>query len=355
MPGVGPGARKEGRGGGTPHDRPRVRGRQGGGAGLLPELGIAVADRYTGGPERAVFRHGDSLEFLRSLPDGVVQLIISSPPYNIGKRYESRVSIQEYLEGQRPVLKELVRVLHWGGSLCWQVGNFIEEGEVFPLDIHYYPLFKDLGLRLRNRVVWHFGHGLHTARRFSGRYETLLWFTRSDRYLFHLDPVRVPSKYPGKRAYKGAKVGQPTGNPLGKNPSDIWEIVARDWESGLWDIPNVKSQHPEKTGHPCQFPVELVERCVLAFTDPDDWVLDPYAGVGSALIAALLHDRRAMGVDREAEYVATGVQRIGALAAGTLKLRPMTRPVYQPTGKEAVAQVPPEWRPMLAPEDADRR
>jgi adenine-specific DNA-methyltransferase len=311
-----------------------------------PWMRAGVPSDGEGATDRVAYHQGDSLEFLRTLPSGIAGLVVTSPPYNLGKSYETRDSLERYLEGQEPVIAELVRLLHLRGSLCWQVGNWVADGEVYPLDMYYYPLFKRHGLRLRNRIVWHFGHGLHTRTRFSGRYETLLWFTRSDEYVFHLDPVRVPSKYPGKRAYKGARAGQPSGNPLGKNPSDVWEIVARDWESGLWDIPNVKAMHPEKTPHPCQVPVELVERCVLALTDPDDLVLDPYAGVGSSLIAALLHGRRAIGVEREAEYVAIGLERLRALAEGTLRLRPMTRPVHQPSGRERVAQRPPEWGPV---------
>lgn len=111
------------------------------------------------------------------------------------------------------------------GSICWQVGNYVEQGEVFPLDIFYYSLFKKQGLYLRNRIIWHFEHGLHASKRFSGRYETLLWFTKSKEYTFNLDSVRVPSKYPGKRHYKGEKKGQPSSNPRGKNPSDVWQIA----------------------------------------------------------------------------------------------------------------------------------
>ena len=107
----------------------------------------------------------------------------------------------------------------------------------------------------------------------------MLWFTKTDSYTFNLDSVRVPSKYPGKTNYKpGKHYGLPSGNPLGKNPSDIWKIVQRDWESALWNIPNVKANHPEKTIHPCQFPIELVERCVLALTNKGDRVLDPFSG-----------------------------------------------------------------------------
>lgn len=308
-----------------------------------PWARLEVRAEYGGRDDRAVYHRGDCLAFLRTLPNDIADLIVTSPPYNVGKQYERRVSLERYLEAQEPVISELVRVLHPRGSLCWQVGNWVEDGEVFPLDVYYYPIFKSLGLRLRNRIVWHFGHGLHASRRFSGRYETLLWFTCGDDYVFNLDAVRVPSKYPGKRAYKGAKAGQPSGNPMGKNPSDVWEILARDWETGLWDVPNVKAMHPEKTVHPCQFPVELVERCVLALTAPDGLVLDPYAGVGSSLIAALMHGRRAIGAERDPEYVAIGLERLRALAEGTLQLRPMTRPVYQPSARDKVARRPPEW------------
>jgi adenine-specific DNA-methyltransferase len=251
--------------------------------------------------------------------------------------------LEQYLAELSPVVNELVRVLAADGSLCWQVGNYVEKGEVFPLDIFYYPFFKARGLKLRNRIIWHFGHGLHASKRFSGRYETLLWFTKGDDYTFNLDPVRVPAKYPGKRYFKGEKRGQLSGNPLGKNPSDTWLIVARDWEAGLWEIPNVKANHAEKTIHPCQFPIELVERCVLALTNENDWVLDPFSGAGSALLAALRYGRRALGCEKEDEYLAVARQRVRDFYAGNLPYRPLGRPLHQPTGRDKQSQRPLEW------------
>lgn len=302
-----------------------------------------IAERFDPGA-RIVLYKGDAADLLASLPDESVSLVITSPPYNLGKAYEDRTAIPDYLDGQAAIIREVVRVLRMDGSLCWQVGNFVQNGEIVPLDVLYYPIFKQHGLFLRNRIIWHFGHGLHASRRFSGRYETLLWFTKSDHYVFNLDAVRVPSKYPGKRHYKGPNIGEPSGNPKGKNPSDVWEVVAQDWETGLWDIPNVKANHPEKTAHPCQFPVELVERCVLALTPEDSWILDPYAGVGSSLIAAIRHNRRGMGSEQDAGYVALARDRIAAYQAGTLKLRPLGRPVYEPTGRERIARLPDEWK-----------
>jgi adenine-specific DNA-methyltransferase len=290
-----------------------------------------------------VLAPGDCLETLRTLPRGIMQLIVTSPPYNIGKDYEKATELDRYLRALAPIVDELVRVLRNGGSLCWQVGNYVEDSEVFPLDIVYYPFFKKQGLKLRNRIIWHFDHGLHASKRFSGRYETLLWFTKGDEYTFNLDAVRVPSKYPGKTHFKGERRGQPSGNPLGKNPSDKWQVMVHDWETALWNIPNVKANHPEKTIHPCQFPIELVERCVLALTNEGDWVLDPFSGVGSALLAALRNGRKAMGCEKEAEYVKIAKQRVVDLFAGTLGYRPLGRPVHRPSGREKVSRIPKEW------------
>jgi DNA modification methylase len=170
-----------------------------------------------------------------------------------------------------------------------------------------------------------------------------LWFTKTDKYIFNLDSVRIPSKYPGKLHFKGGKKGQPSGNPLGKNPSDIWEIVVKDWENELWNIPNVKSNHPEKTSHPCQYPVELVERCVLALTNENSWVLDPFCGVGSALLAAIKNNRNAVGIDREKEYCKITENRIISLKEGTLKLRPINKPIHIPSPNDKVAKIPTDW------------
>jgi DNA modification methylase len=291
-----------------------------------------------------VLHCGDTLDFLETVPNETAKLIITSPPYNLGKEYESKTRIEKYLNFQDQVIEQLVLKLRTDGSICWQVGNFVENSEVFPLDTLYYNHFKKHGLKLRNRIIWRFNHGLHASKRFSGRYETILWFTKSDKYTFNLDSVRVPSKYPGKRHFKGPKRGLPSGNPLGKNPSDVWEFVAQEWDEELWDIPNVKANHPEKTNHPCQYPIELIERCILALTEKDDWVLDPYCGVGSALIAALKHNRKAAGVDKEQEYIKTATQRIEDFYTGKLKIRPMGKPVHEPTGRESVSQIPREWK-----------
>jgi len=288
-------------------------------------------------------KKGDSLTVLKKIEDGKFDLILTSPPYNIGKSYETKTSIEKYLETQEEIIDQLVRILSDKGNLCWQVGNYVDKGEIFPLDIFYYEIFKKHGLKLRNRIVWHFGHGLHASNRFSGRYETLLWFSKTDDYIFNLDNVRVPSKYPGKLHFKGPKKGQPSGNPLGKNPSDIWDIIQQDWDTGMWNIPNVKSNHPEKVDHPCQFPIELVERCVLALTNENSWVLDPFSGVGSTVLGAIKNNRNAIGIEKEEAYCKIAKQRIEDLKEGRLKVRPINKPIHKPTGNDKVSQVPEAW------------
>lgn len=263
----------------------------------------------------------NNLDYMRQLPNQSMKLIVTSPPYNIGKEYEKRRSQEVYLEEQAACIAEAVRLLDTKGSICWQVGNHVDGGEIFPLDVLLYPLFKNHGLQLRNRIIWTFGHGLHCQKRFSGRHETILWFTKSEDYTFNLDPVRIPSKYPDKKHFKGPNKGQLSGNPLGKNPSDVW------------DIPNVKSNHIEKTEHPCQFPVGLIERLILSLTHPGENVLDPYMGVGSTAIAAIKNQRNAYGCDLDKGYVKIAKERIKQFYDGTLRTRPMNKPVYEPIPK----------------------
>lgn len=286
---------------------------------------------------------GDSLHQLKKYEDSKFNLIITSPPYNIGKAYETRTSIEKYLDTQSDIIQELIRVLKHNGSICWQVGNLILKGEVFPLDIYYYKIFKDNKLKLRNRIIWQFGHGLHSTKRFSGRYETILWFTKSDDYTFNLDSVRIPSKYPGKKHFKGPKKGEYSSNPKGKNPSDIWEILLNDWEKEIWNIPNVKANHVEKIEHPCQYPVELVERCVLALTNENDWVLDPFAGVGSSILGSLKNNRNAVGIEKEKKYRDLGVKRVNDFLDGTLKFRSIDQPIYDHT-KSKLSIMPKEQK-----------
>lgn len=288
---------------------------------------------------------GDILDHIGDFSDGQFKLIITSPPYNIGKQYEKSVNLDDYLNWQQQIISKLINKLSNDGSIVWQTGNYVENGEITPLDICFYPIFKKLGLKLRNRIIWHFEHGLHCTKRFSGRYETALWFTKSDKYTFNLDNVRVPSKYPGKLYYTGPKKGQPSGNPLGKNPSDFWklEYIEEEFQNGIIDIPNVKNNHPEKTAHPCQFPIELIERFILACTNEHDYILDPFGGVGTSLIASIKNNRHGIMCEVNDEYIKIAEERIHKLSTGELKMRPIGKQIYKPSGNEKVSKIPLQW------------
>jgi adenine-specific DNA-methyltransferase len=294
--------------------------------------------------------NGDVEVFLDKLPkEPIFDLIVSSPPYNIGKPYEKPVELKDYLAWQKRIIEKAVLRLKPTGSLCWQVGNFVtaqnghDRGSIMPLDYLFHPIFEEQKLILRNRIIWRFGHGLHCRYRFSGRYEVLLWYTKNGDYKFNLDDVRVVPKYPGKRSYRGPKIGKYSSNPKGKNPEDIWDITLKEfWDDSIWDIPNVKSNHIEKTEHPCQFPVGLVERLVLALTDKGDLVFDPFAGVASAGVAAAFHQRKFWGCELVAKYAKLGQVRLDTALKGEKNFRPHEKPVYDHT-KSYLSQWPTDF------------
>lgn len=273
--------------------------------------------------------HGDSVALVRSLPSGFANLVVTSPPYCMGKEYESSSSVEDFVIAHKAILPEIVRMTAPGGSICWQVGYHMRDQVAFPLDFAVYEIMRDIpGVFLRNRIIWNYAHGLHARKRFSGRHEVILWFTKGDISKFNLDAVRVPQKYPGKRSYKGPNKGEYSGNPLGKNPSDVWEI------------PNVKGNHIEKSRHPCQFPVALVQRLVRALTNEGDCVFDPFMGSGSTGVAALLEQRRFLGIELKKEYVEIAQERVKDTLLGKARVRPIDRPIYIPSERSAVARRP---------------
>ncbi len=259
-----------------------------------------------------VFCVGDSLDELKKIEDGTVHLVVTSPPYDVGKSYENtrnnRTSLEYYREFSRKILKEIYRVTTKNASICWQVGNRVSDvnkGCIDPLSSVLYETFKELGYYLLNQVTWRQPSGLHHKHRLSARNEYLLWYVKDPtNYVFNLDEVRIPSQEPCKKGYKGPRKGELTGNPSGKNPSDFWELMQKEFLiEGVMEFSNVKAKHGEKTIHPCQFPIEFVERCVLCFSREGDVVLDPFCGVGTTAIAANFHGRRSIGIDRSEEYI----------------------------------------------------
>jgi adenine-specific DNA-methyltransferase len=255
----------------------------------------------------------------------------------MGKEYEPGNKIEDFVEAHEKILPEIVRVTKPGGSICWQVGYHVRDNDVTPLDYIVFSILKQHcpDITLRNRVIWTFGHGLHNSTRFSGRHEMVLWFTKGKEYTFDLDSVRIPQKYPGKKASRGPNRGNLRGNPKGKNPSDVW------------DIPNVKANHIEKTEHPCQFPVALPQRFIRALTSRSDLVMDPFAGSSSTGVAAILEGRRFLGAEMSEDYCEIGIERLKDAVIGQAKVRPMNQDVRTPSPTEAVSRKPEHfWSDM---------
>jgi len=299
---------------------------------------------------RITLYEGDCLKLMKQIPSNSVQVIITSPPYNLGKEYESTLTIDKYVNGFNKIIKEMNRILNNNGSICWQVGNYIQNSSknasIIPLDYIFYTMFNELGYKLRNRIIWSYGHGLHSHKRLSGRYETINWFTKSDNYVFNLDNVRVHQKYPGKRSYRGNNKGKPSGNISGKNPTDFWsedEIIFKELETDVWkNIPNVKGNHIEKTEHPCQYPIILVSRLVRLLSNMNHLIFDPFVGSGATLVGAIMNGRRAAGAEIHSSYYKIALHNLKKFNVGDLKIRE-DRPLYKPDKNMRVARIPKEW------------
>jgi adenine-specific DNA-methyltransferase len=290
---------------------------------------VVISPKYS---ENApcVLIHDDCNRAIKSLPDESVDITVTSPPYFMGKEYDKSTKIEDFIEAHRLMLPELLRVTKPGGGICWQVGYHVSRaGVLTPLDYLVYQIFNSSEeLFLQNRIIWTFGHGLHAKKKFSGRHEVILWFSKGKDYYFNLDSVRVPQKYPGKTYAHGEKKGQPSGNPNGKNPGDVW------------DMPNVKAKHVEKMGHPCQFPIGLAQRLVRALTPPNGRVHDPYMGSGSTGAAALLEGRKFTGSEINEEYYKIAWTRCGQVSTNEIKYRPLDKPVQVPDPNSSVARKP---------------
>ena len=302
---------------------------------MLYKSAAVAWEQVSSNPGAIALANVDCRELLAAIPDESISLVVTSPPYCMGKEYEPGNTIEDFVAAHEAVLPEIARLVKPGGSICWQVGYHVSRNTVVPLDYLVFDVIRrlELPLTMRNRIIWHFGHGKHAGRRFSGRHETLIWFTKGDDYEFNLDAVRVPQKYPGKRSTKGHNKGEFSGNPLGKNPSDTW------------DIPNVKANHCEKLDHPCQFPVALVRRLVLSLTNEDDVVLDPFSGVASSGVAAGLERRRFIGAELNEGYAKIGENRLRETLEGVVRVRPDTE-VIKPDERSAVARRPDSWPEM---------
>lgn len=229
---------------------------------------------------------------LRDLAANSVDMTFADPPYGIGHKYDQFVDMlrgDEYIDWYSEWLRECVRVTRRGGAI-WLMAHTDYVADVRNLAV------KEWGLCLRNWVIWRYSFGQNQREKFTPSWVSLLYLQRpGGEWTWNSDAIRIPSArltvYADKRA-----------NPLGKVPDDVWD-----------DIPRLCGTHRERTGHPCQLPEALVERAVLACTDPGDLVLDPFAGSGTTLVVAKKHRRRYIGFELSQAYCDIANDRLAKL------------------------------------------
>ena len=245
---------------------------------------------------------GDCLDLLRRLPSGVIDLTVTSPPYNIGKAYESIRPLHEYVDWCGEWMTEIHRVTSPTGAFWLNVGYIPVPGHAKALPLPYL-LWDKSPFHLVQEVVWNYGAGVTTKSMFCPRNEKYLWYAKSlDKYTFNLDEVRDPDvKYPNQK-----KNGKLRCNPLGKNPGDVWAIPKVTTGEDMTG----RRASPERTSHPAQFPEAVIDRIVRACSNPGDLVLDPFLGSGTTAVVALDNEREAIGFEIKPEYVDIACGRI---------------------------------------------
>ncbi len=249
-----------------------------------------------------ILYQGDATELLEKSAEYEIQvdLTLTSPPYNIGKEYESPMAVEDYIKWCEKWMGQIYELTKGNGSFWLNVGylDVPEKGLCVPIP---YLLWDKSKFYLLQEVVWKYGAGVSAKRRLSPRNEKWLFYVKNLKdYTFNLDEIRDPNvKYPNQK-----KNGKFRCNPLGKNPSDVWEFPKVTTGS--------KRSSKERTGHPAQFPLGVVERIIRASSNQAEIVIDPFAGSVSAGIAAYGLGRIFIGFEISAEYCQLAVDRFEA-------------------------------------------
>ncbi|WP_195708036.1 DNA-methyltransferase [Vibrio metoecus] len=240
----------------------------------------------------------DCSDGMKMLSDELVDLTITSPPYNIGKEYEEISALDSYLSWCTKWLNEIYRLTKGDGSFWLNVGYFEVKDKGLAVPISYL-LWDKSPFYMLQEIVWNYAAGVACKNRFSPRNEKLLWYVKNPKqYTFNLDAVRDPNvKYPNQK-----KNGKLRCNPLGKNPSDVWQIAK---------VTSGKNRSSvERTPHPAQFPMEMVERMMKSSSNEGDLILDPFMGSGSTAECALRNGRYVIGFELEDKYIGYAKDRI---------------------------------------------
>jgi adenine-specific DNA-methyltransferase len=250
--------------------------------------------KYLGKPyfqaDNCLIYNLDCLEAMATLPNESINLTVTSPPYNIGKEYEKQLPLNEYINWCEKWIKEIYRITTSNGAFWLNLGylSIKDRAKAVPIP---YLLWDKIPFYFIQEIVWNYGAGVAGTKFFSPRNEKFLWYVKNpDEYTFNLDDIRDPNvKYPNQKKNGKIKV-----NPLGKNPTDVWEF------------PKVTSGQnrasKERTPHPAQFPIAVIERIIKAASDENEIILDPFMGSGTTAIVALELNRPVIGFEIRQDY-----------------------------------------------------
>lgn len=234
--------------------------------------------------------HGDCFEWLSQIETESIDLIVTSPPYNIGKEYEKKIEIDEYVQWSESYFKELYRVLKTGRNFMLQVGQYVDKDtNNIPLTYLLYQSAIKSGFKLRQEIIWYFKGGMQAKKKLTGQNEKIMWLYKGDELpYFDVDSIRV----------KEWQAIDKRNNPNGKNPTDVWEFN------------RVAGNSNEKTEHPCQFPVSMIERIVKGWSKENEVVLDCFMGSGTTAESCIITNRNFIGIERDWDYCEIANKRI---------------------------------------------
>lgn len=237
-----------------------------------------------------IYKIGDCRELLKTVPDASVKLVVTSPPYNIGKpygTYTDRIALNEWEDLIRDVTREVARILTPDGSFFLNLSPvpFGKDKEILPLPFIGYQIMQENGLHLRNMITWTFNNMQNCTNRLSGRYENILWGVKDlNNYVFNLDDIRIPYITQNDKRLEGGK---------GRNPTDVW----------YFDRVNNMTKKKLNLQHPCVYPLPMIIKILKMSSNPGDTILDPFVGSGTSLVAAKILGRKGIGFELDEKYI----------------------------------------------------
>lgn len=232
----------------------------------------------------------DCIEGMSRINEEVIDLTVTSPPYNIGKEYEEVKPLDKYLSWTEKWVDKVYSITKPAGAFLFNLGYLKVPGKGRNVPLPY-MLWDKTDFYLIQEIVWNYGAGVSCRKILSPRNEKYLWYVKdSKKYTFNLDDIRDPNvKYPNQK-----KNGKLRCNSIGKNPSDVWRIAK---------VTSGKNRaSKERRNHPAQFPADVIERVIKGFSNPGDIVLDPFMGSGTVAEVALKYNRKCIGFEINSDY-----------------------------------------------------